>query len=273
MEFDWYSLRHEASLLRVSTVFNILSDLGVRALLIKGIAAARYYPDPSRRFSSDIDISISPGQTSRITELSEALAGLAVDLHIGFKHLDNQAWETVFARSENFELKGVQVTVPRREDHFRILATHWLNDGGRKTEKLLDIFHCVDGSPKAFDWDLCLQGIGPARRNWMAKAIGALNRFEGQGISHHPFSKSETMLPDWFVVTVERERNHANSPLAYSKSLGDFLNVVRRKFPPNPIQATIEAEIPFGDSVPRMAQLTSLFRRIDHSVRTYVFRR
>jgi hypothetical protein len=270
VKIDWLSLRHEASELRVSNAFGILSRLGVSAILIKGIAAARYHPDPSRRFSSDIDIAISPDEAVRAAEISKALTGMAVDLHVGFKHLDNKAWETVFYRGECFELNGIPVKAPRREDHFRILATHWLNDGGRRTEKLLDIFYCVDGAPEPFDWDICLEGIGPTRRNWLEKAVGALSRFEERTLRNHPFTRQEMELPAWFVETVEKEKSRDDAPLAYAKSFTEFLKAVRGKFPPNPIQATIEAEIPFGDSIPRVAQIESLFRRIGHSMRTYV---
>ena len=271
---DWYSLRHEATVLRLSKVFGMLAEKGIDALLIKGLAAARYHPDPSRRFSSDIDVSISPKESVPFGELSSLLSGHAVDIHLGFKHLDNQAWDKVLSRSESFEVNGVKVKVPCREDHIRILATHWLNDGGRRTDKLLDLVFCIEGAArdrgKEFDWELCLDGIGPVRRNWIAKAIGCLELFAGQHEVMHPFTGEETSLPEWFVQTVRKEQLRENSPLAYSKSLGEFLKGVRTKFPPNPIQATIEGEVPFEESVPRLAQLKSFLRRIDHSVRTYI---
>jgi len=270
---EWLRLRYGASETRVAEVFSRLETLGVGALLIKGLAVARYYPDPSTRFFSDIDICIPENARNNQREVVAGLSGLGVDLHLGFKTLDEIPWEIVRQRADRFEVAGVTVNAPRREDHFRILATHWLNDGGRRVDKLLDLYHCATSSPEGFDWSLCIGDLTPERRNWVAKGIGALKEFMDLEIPGNPFTPEELHLPSWFVDTVRREaRREGIKPLAFADSLKGVLRELKSKFPPNPIQSAIEAGVPLEDGIPRVAQLRSLFARTGYFLKFFVLR-
>jgi len=270
---EWLRLRYIASETRVADAFSRLERLGVEALLIKGLAVARYYPDPSTRFFSDIDISVSSDAHDIRREIVAGLSGLGVDLHLGFKTLDEIPWETVRQRADRFEVAGVTVNAPRREDHFRILATHWLNDGGRRVDKLLDLYHCATSSPEGFDWSLCIGDLTQERRNWMAKGLGALKEFMKLEVSGHPFKDDELQLPSWFVDTVRRESQREGiRPLVFADSPQGLLRELRSKFPPNPIQSAIEAGVPIEDGIPRVAQLQSLFARTRYFLKFFVLR-
>jgi hypothetical protein len=271
---QWLKLRYQASEMRVAEIFRRLSGINVDALLIKGLAAARYYPESWRRFFSDVDICVSIPDSEKIPMIRKSLVGLGVDIHAGFRNLDEHDWNLISDRAEEFEIDGVIVRAPCREDHFRILATHWLNDGGRRADKLLDLHYCVESAFGAFDWELCLEGITSIRRNWIGKAVGAVEKIIGKKVSGHPFTESETSLPEWFLKTVELESSREEiRPIALSGSASVFIAALRTKFPPNPIQATIEAKCEFRDGIPRVAQLRSLLGRTIYFVNFFVLKR
>ncbi len=268
----WLQIRHLASEKRVCEVAQRLREIDVDFLLIKGLAASRYYSEPWRRFYSDIDICVSREEFDRRTEILETVEGLGVDLHCELRDLDQVPWDVLLERAENFEIDGVEITAPCREDHLRILTTHWLNDGGRRVDKLADLYQCVT-TGDSFDWNVCLADISEVRKDWVAKGIGALKEFMDLEIPGNPFTPEELHLPSWFVDTVRREaRREGIKPLAFADSLKGVLRELKSKFPPNPIQSAIEAGVPLEDGIPRVAQLRSLFARTRYFLKFFVLR-
>lgn len=263
-ENKWLELRYEASCVRIAQVFSAFRSAGVEPILIKGWAVARHYPKPAKRPFSDIDLCVATSDYTRArTLLVERDLGGAIDLHDGFRHLDSQSWQSLFSRSALVSLNEVDVRVLRDEDHIRVLATHWLNDGGAKAERLDDLYYTVSSS-SGFDWNLCLQNIPSRRRGWIAKAIAAGIRYRGHSYQHLPFSEEEMILPYWFTRALEREwASETLYPLYYL--LGQprrFFRQLSKRFPPNPIQATIESEAAIDDT-PRLGlQLLTFLRRI-----------
>lgn len=266
----WLSLRYEASCIRISQAFRLLRDGGIEPILIKGYAAAREYPEPSSRQFADIDICVRPDQLDMASAvLTERDLGLGVDLHAGLRHLDSQPWDETVARSELIEVNGEAIRVLCREDHLRVLVTHWLNDGGARRDRLADFWHTINNKDGRFDWGRCLGGIPHHRRAWIAKALGACIRFEGAQFASLPFSEDELRLPHWFAAALEKEwASEPLYPLYYL--LGEprrFFAQLARRFPPNPIQATIEMDAQIDDS-PRLAvQLSSFVRRVPTGIR------
>jgi hypothetical protein len=268
----WLQIRHLASERRVAEAGLRLRENGVDFLLIKGLAASRYYPEPWKRFFSDIDICVSREDFENRTQIQETLQGLGVDLHCELRNLDELPWSVVLERAEPFEVSGVEIKAPCREDHFRILTTHWLNDGGRRVDKLEDLYQCVT-TADSFDWNLCLADLTKVRRDWVAKGIGAAELFLDKNFPRHPFSKSDIQLPNWFVTTVKKESSRADiKPIAFAASLLGFLRELKSKLPPNPIQATIETNRKFQQHPPRIAQLQSLLGRTKYFFRFFVLR-
>lgn len=261
----WLEVRYEASCVRIARAFSDFRAEGIEPILIKGWAAARYYPKPSERPFSDIDLCVSGGDLVRAkTLLTERDIGAAIDLHDGFRHLDSLSWQSLFARSVLVRLNEVDVRLLRDEDHLRILAAHWLNDGGTKAERLDDLYYTVSNSVDAFDWNLCLADVPIHRRGWIAKAIAAGIKYRGHSYHYLPFTDKELALPAWFTRALDREwGSEPLYPLYYL--LGQprrFLKQLSKRFPPNPIQATIESDAPIDDS-PRLGfQARTFLRRI-----------
>lgn len=266
----WQQLRYEASCVRVAQAFSAFRDAGVEPVLIKGWAVARHYPDPALRAFSDIDLCVQNIDSGRARALLEKLdLGAAIDLHDGLRHLDSVSWDTLLSRSALVPLNGVDVRVLCDEDHLRVLITHWLNDGGAKPERLDDLFYTITASEREFNWELALRNVPSHRRGWIAKAVSAGMIYRGHSYSRLPFSEDELTLPRWFTEALEKEwTSEPLYPLYYL--LGNprrFFRQLFRRFPPNPIQATIESDAPI-DEAPRLGlQLRTFVRRIPMGIR------
>lgn len=272
-EIKWLALRHEASEKRLSGAVEAFNRAGLTTILIKGWAIARNYAEPWKRPFSDLDFCVSPAdfETAEALLRSDA-AGYGIDLHKGLRHLDSAPWDDLVMKSRTIDLEGVQVRILRDEDHLRVLVTHWLNDGGVKRDRLWDIFYCINGCDSVFDWHSALDGCPEHRRGWIAKVLAVCRRYQGMEFGELPFSDEELNLPAWFTRALEREWNaEPLYPLYYL--LGQpvrFLRQLRKRFPPNPIQSTIEADAAIED-VPRMRYaLSSFFRRIPTGLRLAV---
>lgn len=227
--------------------FQFFRDHGIEPLLIKGWASARNYPVESPRFYTDVDISVSSADFDRAKDLLSlpAASKIAVDLHRELKRLDQRPWLDVFADSIEVELSGYPVRIPAAEDHLRILAVHWLNDGGERKERLLDIYYAVQNRPSDFDWDRCLNPISKVRRGWVLAAIGLTHRYFGLDISDLPAAKEAADLPEWLCKTVEKEWSLGIPSRSLHTCLNnpkEFFRQLRKRIPPNPLQATIEQE-------------------------------
>jgi hypothetical protein len=125
------ALLHERELVEVLTLFRAE---GIEAVLVKGWAIARRYPDPALRPYGDLDLCVAPAQFARaqaVLKRIQTLAGPFVDLHSGFgkigagKHLDlsrlrkwllgardnsreldGNSWDELYARSQVVTLEA-----------------------------------------------------------------------------------------------------------------------------------------------------------------------
>lgn len=86
--------RHRLSALlherEIAGVFSLLHDEGIEAVLVKGWAIARRYPDRALRPYGDIDLCVRPDQFDRAARVFERVASIAgpfVDLHRGFARI------------------------------------------------------------------------------------------------------------------------------------------------------------------------------------------
>jgi hypothetical protein len=129
------ALLHERDLVDVLTLFRAE---GIEAVLVKGWAIARRYPDPALRSYGDLDLCVAPAQFAKaqaILKRIQTLEGPFVDLHGGFgkigvgkqldlsrlrkwfrgarvnslecddqslhsKELDGNSWDELYARSQ-----------------------------------------------------------------------------------------------------------------------------------------------------------------------------
>jgi hypothetical protein len=270
----WFTLQSRISELRVVEAFRFMREKGIEPILIKGLAAARYYPEKWRRQYSDVDLCVEPASFERAKKLAESPEGRKynIDLHKGLRHLDLVPWDDLARNSELIEIENIKnscVRVLRPEDHLRVLCTHWLTDGGAYKERLWDIFYLIENRPEAFDWGRCLDAAGPKRRRWVVCCIGLAHKYLNLNIKDTPVAEEAENLPLWLTKTVETEWNST----VRLKPLYTCLNEkkvlweqIKKRIPPNPIQATVEMEGDFDETSRLKYQWGSVLARIPASV-------
>lgn len=227
--------------------FSLFREAGIEPILIKGPAAGIYYPKDDPRNSIDLDLAVSKTDFDRALTLSRssAAAGLAIDAHKGLRHLDTRPWDDVFGDSQMVRMGGVDVRIPKPEDHLRILAVHWLNDGASDRDRLWDIFYIAHNRFAPLDWDAVFAPVNPKRQRWIACTIGLAHRYLQLDISLIPSKYRVTDLPDWLTKFIEKEweRKVVTRPLHTNLTdPAEFLGQLKARLRMNPVWATIHME-------------------------------
>lgn len=263
-----------AAKLEVETVeaFKYFRSFGIEPLLIKGWAAARNYPKEKVRSYFDIDLSVSAADFEAANNLRKSEKGsrLSIDLHRELRHLDTRPWAEILSDSKLISLAGYDVRIPSAEDHLRILATHWLNDGGERKDKLWDIYYAVENRPPDFQWHKCLDCVSENRRAWLITTVLLAHKYLGLQIDDLPFAGEAGRLPKWLTDTVEREWSSGVRlrPLPVTmNNRREFFRQLRKRIPPNPIQATVEYDGNLLNGPRFWYQLASMGRRVTPSLK------
>lgn len=252
--------------------FRLFRSFGIEPLLIKGWAIARMYPPEKLRYYGDVDLTVAEKDHQAAIEIRHSDEGikLSIDLHRGLRHFDSKPWGSIFADSRELLLDGESIRVPSEEDHLRILAAHWLNDGGEDPEKLWDIYYAVERRSPDFDWSKCLDVVESARRSWVIAVIGLAHVHLGLPIDDLPFRDQAARLPKWLERTIERawaSGTKLRSLPMSSEMPGQFLVQMKKRIPPNPIQSTIEAEGDLFGNRRFLYQIRSFRRRVIPSIK------
>ena len=263
----WGRIANIANEERTSKAFNYFSSQGIECLLLKGWACSRFYDTNRIRTYTDVDIACSPASADLAMSLFREfrIRGVSVDLHIGMRNLDKLSWEDLYSHSYSVELDGEPIQVLSDEDNLRLTAVHWLTDGGVNREKLWDIYYLVKNRPMNFDWDRSLNSNGPIRRTWVEAAIATARIYLDLDMSGVPIEAKNFQLPKWYTRTLEKEWKRG----PYSRRILSavvtrpklFAEQVYRRFPPNPIAATIDVEAPIDETWRGPAQLRSLYKK------------
>ncbi len=246
-ETRWGIVRQKASEARASRAFELFRRNGIEPVLIKGLAAAFYYPPGVFRDAVDMDLAVSAQDFSQATKLARSAeaAGLAIDLHEELRHHDVKPWGSLMADSHLLEVEGGTIRILCPEDHLRVLCTHWLTDGGRDKDRLWDIYFLVDHERESFDWKKFLAPADKRRRRWLTCTLGATVRYLNLDLSGSPIEGEALDLPEWFTSTIEKEWAEVIQFAPVYYSIHDrklFFHQLKRRFPPNPITATVLCE-------------------------------
>jgi Uncharacterised nucleotidyltransferase len=263
----WFLLQEKAMKARAARAFTLFRENGIEPILIKGLAAARFYPEPGSRASVDMDLAVSVADFEAASKISvsAAASGLAIDIHRELRHLDTRAWDDLFSNSQLLEVDDGEIRVLRPEDNLRVLCVHWLTDGGAHKHKLWDIYYAVENRPADFDWDRFLNSVRENRRRWLICTVGLAHHFLGLNIDDTPIKDEAKNLPDWIIKTVEREWADSTRMWPLYMVMNDpkvLFQQIRKRLQFNPIWATVQMEGSFDARTRLLYHVGSLFKRM-----------
>jgi hypothetical protein len=234
---------------QIRKTFHCLRAANIEPILIKGWAVARLYPLIGLRPSGDIDLIIRPADYVIAREVAAHNAPeVQIDFHVLPFELKDRSLDLLFDRSRLVLCGDDSVRVLSNEDHFALLAIHFLKHGGWRPLWLCDLGVMLESMPRDFDWDMCL-GNDKRRANWILAAIGLAHEILDASIADEVIAARASGLPPWLVDCVLKQwetpfanaqapqRHHA--PIAsYLRRPGGLLGDLARRWP-NPIMATV----------------------------------
>jgi hypothetical protein len=238
----------------------LLRSAGVEPILVKGWAVARLYPDTGLRPYGDLDLCVAAKQyhVARTALEKDVKKSHQVDLHRGFKTLDQKSWDELWSRSQLVKLGDLEVRVLCPEDHLRVLCFHFLREGAWRPLWLCDIAVALETRGPDFVWDL-FTGKQDRRRKWFACVIALVDQLLGANLDGVPGTVRATQLPSWFLPSVLKEwdvrsmsHRHTTPMNTAWRRPAQALNLKNlRSHWPNPIEATIGVNGPFNE-LPRL---------------------
>lgn len=249
-------------------LFTLFRSKKIEPVIIKGWAAARFYPTPHERSLGDIDLAVAPSEFPAAQKVLSDLKVFhgSVDLHCGLRDRDRLSWEDLFGRSYLVDVHGVGVRVLGDEDHLRLIAAHWLIDGGVNKIRLWDIYYMVQNRRSDFDWDLCLKTPNPNRKSWVLAAVATARDFLNLDVSALPAEFQKFKLPKWYARALKKEwarGPYLRIPIPNCITKPNLLfQQIHRRFPPNPIAATTDTEGLIDDTWRVPYQIKSIVKKL-----------
>ncbi|MBX3299093.1 MAG: nucleotidyltransferase family protein [Acidobacteria bacterium] len=270
-DLRWNILARKRQEVEIARAYDTLSVFTGELLFIKGYFLGRYYPAEIFRDCSDVDVAVDHDAYGQILDSlgHRELTSLKIDLHSELRHLDSLDWDDIYASSIEVEIEGRQIRTPCPEDHVRIAAVHWLTDGGEYKHRLWDVYHLIDANRSSFNWSRCLDVVSATRRRWIVCVIGLAARYLGLDLSGTPIESEARNLPLWMTKRLEKEWESDVRLVPLHSILRDrhrLWQQIRKRVPPNPIQATIDVEGSLDSNVRFHYQILSAMRRVVPSV-------
>lgn len=257
---------------RIEKAWNRFLNAGFKPFLIKGWAAAQYYDNPFDREFNDIDLVIEPEDFERAEFYQNNYRedNTAIDLHRGLRQLDTLSFDDLYERSQIVRCGQTEVRVLCPEDHLRVLCVHWLIDGGAKKEKLADIYYLVKNRSPEFDWERCLNVVSQTRRKWITCTIALAGIYLDLDLKDTPLAAEKVEIPKWLLKALEKEWQSDVLLLPihyYLNNRRELWRQIKKRIPPNPIQATIDMEGEFDNRPRFFYQTGDIFFRLKPSVK------
>ena len=238
----------------------LLRSAGFEPILVKGWAIARLYPEVGLRPYGDLDLCVAPEEhpaaSLALRKVSDKTFN--VDLHRGFKTLDDKSWDELFAHSRPLKLGNIEVRVPSPEDHLRVLCFHFLREGAWRPLWLCDIAVGLEMRPADFDWEL-FSGRNDRRQKWFACAITLAHQLLGAKMDGVPEAIRNARPPSWLLPSVLKawevrsmsKRHRTPTSTAWRNPTQAIKLDYLRSHWPNAIEATIGVNGPFNE-MPRL---------------------
>lgn len=271
-EHKWNLLHKKTQEVQALRAFTAFREKGIEPILIKGLAAAQFYPEPGSRASIDMDFAVPANDfdSASAVAVSPATKGIGIDIHRELRHLDTVEWDDLFENSRLLLVEGSDIRVLRPEDHLRVLCVHWLNDGGAYKDRLWDIYYAVENRPPDFDWERCLNSVSKIRRRWIVCTLGLTRRYLDLNLDDTPIKDEANDLPKWLIRELEREwasdvRLREMGLLLHDRAA--LFAQIKKRLRPNAIQATIEMEGDFDAKTQVFYQIGGVLKRIMPSIR------
>lgn len=259
----------------IESLFALLESAGLDALLVKGFAAGRAYPEQGLRPSGDIDLCVRPTQYPKAKEILSSSEGKRfwVDLHEGVGELGDRPFEELYERSRVLNVGASRVRVLCDEEHLRLLCFHTLRHGAWRPLWLCDVVAAVETRGVEFDWRRVLGG-DRRRADWVLSALGLAERLLSAEVEGTPAEGRAARVPRWLVESVlarwsrpfateQGTLKHSAPMRVYLRRPRGLLKDLRNRWP-GPVEATIAAGGKF-DALPRWPfQLAHSFARAAH---------
>jgi hypothetical protein len=193
---------------------------GIAAVVLKGWAAARAYPGPGLRPSTDLDLAIAPRELEPACEalvgvgacaitLPDGVArpralvrpppdalGVPIDLHLAPPRLDDRDAAARARRLVRAPLGATFATVLGDEDHLRATALHLFDHTTRRTNSLVDLAVLVEQRGPALDWAYLLDG-DRRRTEAVVVALALARHLLGARLEDTPLADRTARLPAW----------------------------------------------------------------------------
>jgi hypothetical protein len=256
MTYAVHSLEQEH---RIADVIAALRADEVEAILFKGSAISRLYPESGLRPTGDIDLCVHPDQrTKAIATLAKRRRQHWVDFdHVEISQYSERSFEEIYHRSETVELQGCMVQVLGAEDHLRAICLHFLKHGGWRPLWLCDIAAVVEPLPDRVNW-AAVYGKNARWADWIACTLLLAQELLGARLGSALSGMRKRCLPAWLVAAVLKQWSspHAEPLPSFTDHIGinagkaGILSAIAQRWP-NPIQATVDVNGPF-DRRPRM---------------------
>ena len=271
-EDRWYLLFLRRAEIQIAEVFDRFREQGLDPVMIKGWAAGRLYPPGRPRFFTDMDLAFSAEDFDIAARLitEDFASEFPIDLHRELRGLDTVSWRSLLHNSREVEMGPTTIRILSEEDHLRVLCVHWLMDGGEYRERLWDIYYAVSNRSGDFDWEKCLNVVDSKRRKWIVTVIGLAHRYLDLDVSGLPIEHEVLELPQWLKKTVEKEWARQRRLRPLRSCLNDpweMIAQLRKRIPPNPIQATVNLNADFDERSRFPLQMADMSQRALSSAR------